>query len=373
MSSRLAAATTAMLAWLMPARKHVQARSPLRSEGLTILSGEPGIALIERMLKKAIAGAIIVAAMVTPANAQIARLEVYPISSVTLKDADFLAGRSDGQPVTIAGELRIPTAGNNKLPAVILLHGSGGISGTGTMIDEWSRELNQLGIATFALDSFAGRGIVSTVMNQAQLGRLNMVVDAYRALDLLAKHSRIDSSRVAVMGFSRGGQSALYSAMNRLYGTLGPANNLHFAAHIAFYPDCTTTYLGDIEVSDKPIRILHGSSDNYNPVAPCRAYVERLTNARKDVKLIEYPDAYHVFDAPAYSPPMILKGAPTTRRCQLVEGDDHQIIDPETQKPFTYSDACVERDPMIAYNEAASSQARIFVREFLTEVFQFKR
>jgi hypothetical protein len=46
------------------------------------------------------------------------------------------------------------------------------------MIDEWSRELNQLGIATFAIDSFAARGLVSTVMDQSQLGRLNMVADA---------------------------------------------------------------------------------------------------------------------------------------------------------------------------------------------------
>jgi dienelactone hydrolase len=299
-------------------------------------------------------------------------LEVYPISSVSLKDSDFLAGRSAGQAVTIAGELRIPKSGNDKLPAVVLLHGSGGIGGTGSMIDEWSRELNQLGIATFAIDSFAARGIVSAVMDQTQLGRLNMVADAYRALELLAKHSRIDSDRVAVMGFSRGGQSALYSAMNRLYGTLGPTKNLRFAAHIAFYPDCVTTYLQDTDVSDKPIRILHGSSDNYNPVAPCRAYVERLTEAHKDVKLIEYPNAHHVFDAPAFRTPVVLKGATTTRRCHLIEESDHQIINPETQKPFTYSDACVEKDPTIAYNEAASSQARIFVRGFLTEIFQLK-
>jgi dienelactone hydrolase len=325
------------------------------------------------MIKNVTAAATILAAMVVSANAQVARLEVYPISSVTLKDSDFLAGRSDGQPVTIAGELRIPRPGNGKLPAVVLLHGSGGIGGTGSMIDEWSRELTQLGIATFAIDSFAARGIVSAVMDQTQLGRLNMVADAYRALELLGKHSRIDPSRVAVMGFSRGGQSALYSAMSRLYGTLGPANNLRFAAHIAFYPDCMTTYLRETDVSDKPIRILHGSSDNYNPVAPCRAYVERLTEAHKDVKLIEYPDAYHVFDAPAFRTPIILKGATTTRRCQLVEGDDHQIINRETQKPFAYGDACVERDPTIAYNEAANSQARIFVRDFLAEVFQLKQ
>ncbi|QOZ37943.1 dienelactone hydrolase family protein [Bradyrhizobium sp. CCBAU 53421] len=325
------------------------------------------------MIRQFVTAGAIFATIIGSATAQVARLEVHAISTVTLSDSDFLAGRSGGQPVTIAGELRIPKAGTDKLPAVVLLHGSGGIGGIGSMIDEWSRELNQLGIATLAVDSFASRGITSTVISQAQLGRLNMVADAYRALDLLAKHPRIDSNRVAIMGFSRGGQSALYSAMNRLYGTLGPANNLRFAAHIAFYPDCTTTYLGDADVSDKPIRMLHGTSDNYNPVAPCRAYAQRLTDDHRDVKLIEYPGVYHVFDAPAFRTPLISKGATTTRRCQLMEGDDHQIINRETQKPFAYSDACVERDPTLAYNESASSQARVFVRGFLTEVFQLKQ
>jgi len=69
--------------------------------------------------------------------------------------------------------------------------------------------LNELGVAALAVDSFAGRGIVSTNTDQTQLDRLSMVVDAYRALELLAKHPRIDPTRIAVMGFSRGGQSAL--------------------------------------------------------------------------------------------------------------------------------------------------------------------
>src|SRR5882724_10586428 len=76
----------------------------------------------ERMIRLATATTIL-AAMVVSANAQVARLELHPVLSVTLKDSDFLGGRKDGQQVTIAGELRIPKAGNEKLPAVVLLHG----------------------------------------------------------------------------------------------------------------------------------------------------------------------------------------------------------------------------------------------------------
>jgi dienelactone hydrolase len=324
------------------------------------------------MIRLAAAATAMLALLVGSVSAQVARLEVHPVASITLKDSDFLAGRKEGQPVMLAGELRIPKLGNDKLPAVVLLHGSGGIGGMGGPLDEWSRELNHLGIATFVLDSFAGRGLVSTVTNQTLLGRLNMIADAYRALEVLAKHSRIDSDRIAVMGFSRGGQSALYSAMKRLYGTLGTSDGLKFAAHIALYPDCMTTYRADTEVIDTPIRILHGAADDYNPVAPCRAYVERLTKAQRNVKLIEYPDAYHVFDAPALRTPVTVNAATTTRRCQLAEADDGQILNRETQKPFAFSDACVEKGPTIAFNEAANTQARAFVLDFLTEVFKLK-
>ena len=125
-------------------------------------------------------------------------------------------------------------------------------------------------------------------------------------------------------------------------------------------------------MGDKPIRILHGTADNYNPVAPCRAYLERLTKAQRNVQLVEYPDAHHVFDAPILRTPVTLSAATTTRRCQLVEAENSEIINRETQKPFTFGDACVEKGPTIAFNEAANTQARAFVREFLTQVFKLK-
>ena len=138
--------------------------------------------------------AFIVAATIVSSNAELARAEDRSFKSVTLADSDLLAGR-DGNPVSITGKLRVPKAANEKLPAVILLHGSGGAGGVGSTIDGWSKELNDLGIATFVIDSFGGRGIKSRVMDQTQLGRLNMVADGYRGLDLLAQDPRIDPIR----------------------------------------------------------------------------------------------------------------------------------------------------------------------------------
>ena len=121
--------------------------------------------------------------MCAGAETQVARLEVHPLQSVTFSDADFLNGKKDGTPVMLSGVLRLPKVGNEKLPAVVLLHGSGGPGGTGGPIDEWSQELNGIGVAAFVVDSFSGRGIIETVTDQTRLGRLNMIVDSYRALE----------------------------------------------------------------------------------------------------------------------------------------------------------------------------------------------
>jgi dienelactone hydrolase len=153
------------------------------------------------------------------------------------------------------------------------MHGSGGIS---AYVVDWIPVLNSLGIATFLVDSFTGRGLARLNEDQSQLGRLVQVFDSFRALELMAKHPRVDPSRIAAMGFSRGGQGVLYASVKRFQKLYGPGG-VAFAAHIPFYPTCNTTFLDDENVADVPIRIFHGTADDYVPVAPCRSYVERLS------------------------------------------------------------------------------------------------
>src|SRR5579864_9513127 len=118
----------------------------------------------------AIAGSVFVT---EAARAQaIYRTEIYPVQTVTLGTADFLLGKKAGQPATIAGELRIPKPGTDRLPAVILVHGSGGVSFNSGM---WAGELNKAGFATFVTDSFTGRGIKDTITDQSQLSAYAMM------------------------------------------------------------------------------------------------------------------------------------------------------------------------------------------------------
>jgi hypothetical protein len=128
------------------------------------------------------------------------RPEIYPVQTVTLTAQQVLLGEQDGKDTVLAGELRIPTR-PGKLSAVVLVHGSGGLNGA---VEQWAQELNDIGVAAFLLDSFSGRGITSTVEDQSQLDHLAMMVDAYRALGMLARHPRIDSNADRCHGFFKG-------------------------------------------------------------------------------------------------------------------------------------------------------------------------
>jgi dienelactone hydrolase len=325
-------------------------------------------------MKKLYAAASIAIALAMPTHAQgpgakqiAAKIELHPIPSLTLSDEQFLQGDSTaGKPVIVTGLLRI-AQGSGRLPVVVMIHGSGGM---GSNIDFWTREFNEMGISTFALDGFTGRGLTSVNTDQASLGRLNMVLDVYRMLDVLSKHPRVDPSRIALMGFSRGGQGALFASMKRFHQAWN-RSGIDFAAYMPFYPDCMTSYRGDTDVVDRPIRIFHGTPDDYNPVATCKAYVERLRDARRDVMLTEYPNAAHAFDSPLLSAtPVVLKGGQTVRNCRIREDDAGRLVNASSGQQFTYKDQCVELGPHVGYDADAAEAARRSVREFLQATFK---
>jgi dienelactone hydrolase len=295
------------------------------------------------------------------------RVELHPIPSLTLTDRQFLTGDASGKPVTVTGEFRI-AQGTGRLPVIVLMHGSGGI---GPNVETWARQFNAIGISTFAIDGFTGRGMTGVSTNQASLGRLAFTLDIYRARDILARHPRVDPNRVILMGFSRGGQAVLYSSLTR-FQTLWNKSGIEPAAYIPFYPDCMTSYAGDTDVAGKPIRIFHGAPDDYNPVASCKDYLARLKAAGRDVTITEYPDAQHGFDTPFPIGSIVATGSQTVRNCRIREADAGVLLNVSTQQPFSYTDGCVQLDPHVGGNADAARAAHQAVGEFVRQVFRLE-
>jgi dienelactone hydrolase len=295
-----------------------------------------------------------------------ARTELHSINTLTLTDAQFLSGDANAKPTTTTGQLRI-ASGSGRLPVVMLQHGSGGMVGN---VEMWARELNAMDISTFALDGFTGRGLTNVNPNQAALGRLNFILDIYRALDVLEKHPRVDPQRIVIMGFSRGGQAALYASLKR-FQNMWNRSGIEFAAYIPFYPDCATTFISDTEVADHPIRIYGGTLDDYNPIALCKRYVERLKAGGHDVAITEYPTAPHAFDNPLGTvPATIVTNGQTVRHCVIREEPAGLLINAETRQPFSYKDPCVELNPHVGYDAAATEAAKTSVKAFLKIVLR---
>ncbi len=294
------------------------------------------------------------------------RTELHPIQTLWISDQQFLTGDKYGRQVTVAGELSLPR-GAGRLPAVILMHGSGGMGGN---IGYWKRQLNQMGIATLAIDGMTGRGLVGVGSNQAVLGRLNFIIDIYRGLEILAKHPRIDPDRIALIGFSRGGQAALYASLERFHKLWNPSG-AQLAAYIPFYPDCATSYRDDTAVVARPIRIFHGTPDDYNPVHTCKAYRERLIAAKADIEIIEYPNAPHGFDNPLGAVPgRAAANDQSVRECTIREAEPGLLINQASTQPFTYRDDCVRLGPTVGHDAEATIAVTKAVTAFLAALFK---
>jgi dienelactone hydrolase len=193
------------------------------------------------------------------------------------------------------------------------------------------------------------------------------MTDVYRALAVLAAHPRIDGQRVALMGFSFGGRTALWASHPRFRERYA-AGPLRFAAHIAVYPaSCYIRLADEGSIADVPIRILHGTDDDWTPIAACRDYAARLRGLGKDIVLVEYAGAAHSFDSPAVPARWEIPDVMNPGGCVFTERDG-RLLDAAGDEARIDS-PCVVRGGSVGQNPAARQQATADVLAFLGGVF----
>ena len=148
-----------------------------------------------------------------------------------------------------------------------------------------------------------------------------MASDVIHAAKLLASDPRIKSDRIFHMGWSKGAIAGLLAAIESTDIETPPL----IAGYIAFYPYCGVT--GDVSSSAK-ILILHGSKDNYTPLAPCQRLVSEMHEAGTDITLKAFDGAHHGFDswdAPVRSRPLSITIRDTSDKCTLLYSRHSQL------------------------------------------------
>ena len=217
------------------------------------------------------------------------------------------------KPLSIGARFRIPAARTEKVPAVIILHGSAGPSGRE---GGYAKVLNEAGIATLEPDQWSARGLKGGAEGRPR-GVPETLPDVYGAKAFLAAHPAIDPARIGVLGFSFGGVATMLAATRDYNDRFAPG--APFAAYMPVYPVCWLynklpgyTFGNLVEA---PLFLVTGALDQYdNDATSSETLVASLSPADKaKIRLRVMADAHHGFDMPgvdiAANDPMGHRGA----------------------------------------------------------------
>jgi dienelactone hydrolase len=271
--------------------------------------------------------------------------------TVRFASAGSLARAADstlvpGGPVVLSGDLTLPP-GPGPFPAVVLMHGCGGVGNAET---GWAPILRGAGYATFVVDSFTGRGLREVCTQARTLVGLQRVPDAYGALRILATHPRLAADRIALMGFSHGGIVTLAASTEWARRTYAPRGEPAFRAFLPFYPFCGVSSPEQERIS-APLRIHIGGLDDWTPAAPCRELVDSLRASGQDAEITVYAGAHHSFDNTGRQL-TYLASVDSAAGCRLRAAS---IVGPLLNPGEL--DTCLRKGATIGWNPAATEEA----------------
>lgn len=196
-------------------------------------------------------------------------------------------------------------------PAVLALHGCGGLYAKGGTLSSRYREtaeaLHAAGYAVLMPDSFGSRGlrdVCQTRYSERTVDVNDRVQDARAALAWLATQPGVDAQRIGVLGWSNGGTTTLHLLEQRR--TKPQAGEPPLAGAAVFYPGCAPLLKRKAVVEHMPLLMQLGALDDWTPAQPCVDWADTLkSGAASDVTVHVYEGSYHGFDGTA---PVRLRG-----------------------------------------------------------------
>lgn len=218
--------------------------------------------------------------------------------TATPYDFDILLGRVASLPRHGGmGRLFLPAGASAQrpAPAVVVVHGSGGIAPGREM--EYGALLAAEGYAALVIDYYRPRGITEATPYVAKVmgvTEFDATADAYAALRALNSHPAVDAKRMAVIGFSYGGMAVRIAMDARVRAALAP-DLPPFAAHVDYYGPCFQDFRL-VRTTGAPLLTLRGGDDASNDLVACAMREAELRRAGSEVSSVVYARAGHAWE-----------------------------------------------------------------------------
>jgi len=225
---------------------------------------------------------------------------------------------ADGTTMLTAYLFRPETKAAAQAPAVVMMHGRGGVYSSLANGDysartisrrhqEWGHIWAKQGYFALMVDGFGPRGYAqgfsrfSYDQRPKELDEVNVrPLDAYGALIWLRKQNGVAGDRIVLQGWSNGASATLAAlaatdapGLGKLTGTNG------FRAGLAFYPACGLKgQFTEGLPTYAPVRVFHGLADEEVSPQRCQNIVELSRKHGADIAITLYADAVHGFNDP---------------------------------------------------------------------------
>ena len=267
--------------------------------------------------------------------------------------------------VWVPAVLYMPARVMGKVPAMVIIHGSGGLyrrDGKRRPYWDYAEELAKNGVAAVIVDSHGARGIgIDSTFAAPQVTVYPLIADAYAVADMLRTHPQIDAARIGVMGFSKGGMVSLLSIDKRFAKALA-RDGSDFNLHIPIYPGCQT-FPENLQGDHAPVVMLLGGADHFAGISGCYEIEETLRGKGADVSVIVYPNATHGWDE---NIPYTKVADPGSEDCRFLLKDGGGIRAKTPTQPLidtpdgkAYVNSCMKLgDNYIEHNDAATKKGR---------------
>jgi dienelactone hydrolase len=188
--------------------------------------------------------------------------------------------------------------GDGPFPAVIALHGCGGLGGHSEAVlpryRDWAEQLLKSGHAVLLPDSYGSRelGPQCRTKERQVLARRERVADITASRQWLLQQPWAAHDRISLIGWANGA-SALLWAVRPQYASHSAEPD--FRSAIAFYPDCRiSSGLG--WSARVPTLLLIGAKDDVSSPQACRQMIDGARGRSALTRIEIYPAAPHDFD-----------------------------------------------------------------------------